>query len=119
MSKILVVDDSKTMQESIQFFLEENDYEVKTANNGQEGLDASNADKYDLIITDINMPVMDGITFIQEVRKTVNGKFVPILVLTTESQGSMINKGKEAGATGWIVKPFQKDKLIKAVKKVL
>jgi two-component system chemotaxis response regulator CheY len=117
--KILIVDDSKAIRESIRFVLEENGFSVLEGGDGQEGLTVLGSDSVDLIITDVNMPNMDGITFIKEARKLPANKFVPILVLTTESQTSVMDEGKAAGATGWIVKPFSSDKLMAAVNKVL
>jgi len=117
--KILVVDDSAAIRQSISFILKQEGYDTVEA---QDGLDALNVlgtlDSVDLIITDVNMPNLDGIGFIRKARELPKFKFTPILVLTTESQGSKMNEGKEAGATGWIVKPFNADKLLGIVKKV-
>ncbi|HOX47548.1 MAG TPA: response regulator [Spirochaetia bacterium] len=117
--KILVVDDSAAIRQSISFILKQEGYDTVEA---QDGLDALNVlgtlDAVDLIITDVNMPNLDGIGFIRKARELPKFKFTPILVLTTESQGSKMNEGKEAGATGWIVKPFNADKLLGIVKKV-
>ena len=117
--KILVVDDSAAIRQSISFILKQEGYDTVEA---QDGLDALNVlgtlDAVDLIITDVNMPNLDGIGFIRKARELPKFKFPPILVLTTESQGSKMNEGKEAGATGWIVKPFNADKLLGIVKKV-
>ena len=116
---ILIVDDSATMILSVKSTLDMAGFQVETARDGllalkklQEGL------KPDLIITDVNMPNLDGISLIRKAREIAKFKFTPILVLTTESQGSKMNEGKEAGATGWIVKPFNADKLLGIVKKV-
>lgn len=117
--KILIVDDSKAIRESIRFVLEESGLDVLEGSDGLEGLEQLKKQTVDLVITDVNMPNMDGITFIKEARQTDNGKFVPILVLTTESQNSMMEEGKAAGATGWIVKPFSSEKLMQAVNKVI
>ena len=116
--KVLIVDDSKAIRQSISFVLDQNGYEVKEAEDGLDGLDKLNGVKVDLIITDVNMPNLDGIGFIKKVRERDESKFTPILVLTTESQKSIMDEGKSAGATGWIVKPFSTDKLLAAVKKV-
>lgn len=117
--KILVVDDSAAIRQSISFILKQEGYDTVEA---QDGLDALSVlgtlDAVDLIITDVNMPNLDGIGFIRKARELPKFKFTPILVLTTESQGSKMNEGKEAGATGWIVKPFNADKLLGIVKKV-
>ena len=117
--KILAVDDSVSIRKSISFILGQEVYEVVEAENGQDGMSKLDSDKFGLIITDINMPVMDGIQFIKEVRKSLDHKFTPIIVLTTENQESKMQEGKEAGATGWIVKPFSSDKLIAVVKKII
>ncbi len=117
--KILIVDDSKAIRQSIRFVLEQNEYQVLDAEDGLDALEKLETEAVDLIITDVNMPNMNGIELIQEVRTKEAFKFVPILVLTTESQHSVMEKGKAAGATGWIVKPFSTDKLLAAVRKVV
>jgi two-component system, chemotaxis family, chemotaxis protein CheY len=116
--RVLVVDDSRAIRQSITFVLQQNAYEVLEAGDGFSGLAQLEGEKVDLIITDVNMPNMDGITFIKKVRELDDFRFVPILVLTTESQKSVMEEGKAAGATGWIVKPFSTDKLMAAVKRV-
>jgi two-component system chemotaxis response regulator CheY len=117
--KILVVDDSASIRESVSFILNQNGYEVDTADDGQQGLDKLKVNEYQLVITDVNMPNLDGIGMIEQLRQLDKNKFIPVLVLTTESQGSIMEKGKSAGATGWIVKPFSNDKLLATIKKVL
>lgn len=117
--KILVIDDSAAIRQSISFILQQDGYETVEAQDGQEGLNLlSSIGALDLIITDVNMPNLDGIGFIRKAREIPAYKFTPILVLTTESQGTKMNEGKEAGATGWIVKPFNAEKLLGIVKKV-
>lgn len=117
--KILVIDDSAAIRQSISFILQQEGYETIEAQDGQEGLSVlAGGGPLDLIITDVNMPNLDGISFIRKAREIPAFKFTPILVLTTESQGTKMNEGKEAGATGWIVKPFNAEKLIGIVKKV-
>lgn len=117
--KILIVDDSAAIRQSISFILRQEGYETVEAQDGLEALAvAGGMAGLDLIITDVNMPNLDGIGFIRKVRELPAYKFTPILVLTTESQGSKMNEGKEAGATGWIVKPFNADKLLGIVRKV-
>jgi len=116
---ILIVDDSVSIRQSVRFILEQSGYTVMEAADGQEGLTRLAEKKADLVITDVNMPNMDGITMVRKIRETDGIKFVPILVLTTESQGSVIEDGKKAGATGWIVKPFNDEKLVETIKKVL
>ena len=117
--KILAVDDSVSIRKSISFILGQENFEVVEAENGADGLSKANADKFGLIITDTNMPIMDGIQFIKELRNTAEHKFTPIIVLTTENQESKMQEGKAAGATGWIVKPFSSEKLIAVVKKII
>jgi two-component system chemotaxis response regulator CheY len=116
---ILIIDDSAAIRQSISYILQQEGYATVEAGDGLEGLSRLDESvRFDCIITDVNMPNMDGITFIRKARENPKFKFVPILVLTTESQGSKMNEGKEAGATGWIVKPFSADKLLAVVKKV-
>lgn len=117
--RILAVDDSVSIRKSISFILGQEDFEVVEAENGADGLTKAKGEKFGLIITDINMPIMDGIQFIKELRSTVEHKFTPIIVLTTENQDSKMQEGKAAGATGWIVKPFSSEKLIAVVKKII
>lgn len=117
--KVLVVDDSAAIRQSITYVLQQGGYDVVEAKDGMDGLTVlQGMDATDLIITDVNMPNLDGIAFIRKVREIAKFKFTPIIVLTTESQGSKMNEGKEAGATGWIVKPFSAEKLLGVVKKV-
>jgi two-component system chemotaxis response regulator CheY len=120
---ILFVDDSPTMRSSVSFCLRNAGYRVAEATDGEDGLTKlesirDEGDSVSLIITDINMPQMDGITFISKVKKT-EFRFVPILVLSTEAEESMIEKGRAAGASGWLLKPFQPEQLLWAVKKVV
>jgi len=115
----LIVDDSVTMRQMVAFTLREAGYEVVEAEHGQDALDKIPGRKINIVITDLNMPVMDGFTLIRFVRAMPALKFVPILMLTTESQLSKKEEGKAAGATGWIVKPFDPDKLLQTVAKVL
>ena len=121
--KILVVDDSATFRASVNYTLKEAGFETINAVNGADGLEKLNqtmksGEQIGMIISDINMPVMDGITFITEVKKTPF-KFTPILVLTTESQEEMKMKGKKAGASGWLVKPFKPEQLIYVTRKFM
>lgn len=117
--KILIVDDSVMVRQMVSFTLKEAGFEVVAAENGQDALNKLSGDSMDLIVTDLNMPVMDGITFIGNARALAGSKYTPILMLTTESQPEMKQKGKAAGATGWIVKPFDPPKLLAVVAKVL
>lgn len=116
---ILIVDDSESIREVVSFTLENEGYKIKSGVDGEDALKHLNGDKIDLIITDLHMPVMNGIEFIKAVRNKPNYKMIPILFLTTESQVEKKMEAKEAGATGWIIKPFVPGKLISAVKKVM
>ncbi len=115
----LVVDDSATMREMVSYTLKQAGFEPLTGGNGQEALDKLTGQPMDLIITDLNMPVMDGLSFIKAVRSRDEYKFVPILMLTTESQADMKAQGKAAGATGWLVKPFNPEMLLQVIGKVV
>jgi two-component system, chemotaxis family, chemotaxis protein CheY len=116
--KILAVDDSKTMRDMVTFTLRKAGFEVMEASDGQNALDVMRGTRFDLIITDINMPIMDGITLIKNVRGASDHRGVPILILTTESDDAKKAAGKSAGATGWLVKPFSPDKLVDLVHRV-
>jgi two-component system chemotaxis response regulator CheY len=121
MSKsVLIIDDSTSMRQMVSFTLKSAGFAVTEGSNGKEGLDKiASAGKFDLIITDLNMPEMDGLTFIKEARAKPNMRFTPILMLTTENGDDRKALGKAAGATGWIVKPFQPEQLLKVVAKVV
>lgn len=120
MSKtILAVDDSPSIRQMLSFTLKSAGYTVIEAIDGQEGLEKIKANSIDLIITDQNMPRMDGLTLIKETRQLDNYSKTPILMLTTESSAEMKSQGKAAGATGWLVKPFDPKKLIEVANKVL
>lgn len=120
MAKLLIVDDSTMLRDMLNYALNEGGYnDVTEAIDGIDGLEKAKASMYDLIITDVNMPNMDGLTLIAELRKLSQYANKPILVLTTERSDEMKAKGKAAGATGWIVKPFVPDQLLKAVNIVL
>lgn len=119
MANILAVDDSSSMRQMVTFTLKGAGHQVTEAADGQEALNKAKSQQFDLIITDVNMPVMDGITFIKNLRGEVNYKFTPMLMLTTESAADKKAQGKAAGATGWIVKPFNPDQLLSTVNKVL
>jgi two-component system chemotaxis response regulator CheY len=116
---VLAVDDAMTMRKMVAFTLRGAGFEVIEAANGAEGLKQLGARPVDLIITDVNMPVMDGIEFTRQARAALRGRPVPILILTTESDQSKKAEARAAGATGWIVKPFQQDQLLAVVGKVL
>ena len=116
---ILIVDDSESIIEVVKFTLENNGFDVIAACNGKEALKELDGRKIDLLLTDLHMPEMNGIELIREARKIDTYKNMPILFLTTESQAEKKMEAKEAGATGWIVKPFAPPKLLSAIKKVL
>ena len=119
MSKILVVDDSNSIRDMVSFTLKSSGYQTVEACDGQEGLSKAQSGTFDLVITDVNMPNMDGITLCQELRKLASFQYTPILMLTTESSTDMKQRGKAAGATGWLVKPFNPDKLLATIKRVV
>ncbi len=116
--KIMTVDDSRTMREMVTFTLKGAGYDVVEAGDGQQALTALTASKVDLVIADLNMPVMDGLTLIRKLRATAQYRTTPILMLTTEADDKKKAEGRSAGATGWIVKPFDPAKLISVVQKV-
>jgi two-component system, chemotaxis family, chemotaxis protein CheY len=119
MTMILTVDDTASMRQMISFTLNSVGYDVVQASDGAEGLKLAKEHKVDLVIADLNMPNMDGIALVQSLRTLDAYKFTPILMLTTESQQERREQGKRAGATGWIVKPFNPEQLLHVVKKVL
>jgi two-component system chemotaxis response regulator CheY len=118
--KALVVDDSTSMRQMVGLSLKKAGFDVVECCDGQEALNALHkSGQMDVIITDLNMPVMDGITFIREARLLASTKFTPILMLTTESADERKAQAKAAGATGWIVKPFRPDILLSVIQKVV
>jgi two-component system chemotaxis response regulator CheY len=116
MKQILTVDDSASIRQMVSFTLAKAGYQVAEAVDGKDGLDKIGRQKFDLVITDLNMPNMDGTQMIAALRKLTGCAFMPILMLTTESQAEKKDAGRKAGATGWIVKPFNADQLIAVVK---
>ena len=117
--KILAVDDSRAMRTLVAMTLEQQGCEAHVAEDGEQGLKAAMEDDFDVIITDINMPVMDGITLIGKLRQLENYRNKPILVFSTEACIDIRQRGMAAGATGWILKPFTPQKLIKALTRVM
>lgn len=116
----LVVDDSTTMRQMVAFTLTNAGFEVIEAEHGKDAVaKVSSVSRVDLVVTDLNMPEMDGITLIQALRGMAAFKFTPILMLTTESADDKKMAGKAAGATGWIVKPFSPEVMLKVIAKVL
>jgi two-component system chemotaxis response regulator CheY len=119
MAKILAVDDSASMRSMVAFTLRGAGHDVEEAENGQVAVDTAKARRFDLVLADVNMPVMDGIQMVRELRGLAEYRGVPILMLTTESHPERKQEGKAAGATGWLVKPFDPDQLLATVGRVL
>ena len=119
MKQILTVDDSASVRQMVSFTLRKEGYGVAEAVDGKDALAKIGKEKFDMIITDLNMPNVDGIQLIAAVRKLAGCSFVPILMLTTESQAEKKDAGRKAGATGWIVKPFTKQQMLAVVKRII
>jgi two-component system, chemotaxis family, chemotaxis protein CheY len=119
MARIMAVDDSASMRRMVSFTLKSAGFEVIEAEDGVEAFNRAKDETVDLVVTDVNMPNLDGISLIRELRSLPSYKFVPILMLTTESSADKKQQGREAGATGWIVKPFNPERLIATINKVL
>lgn len=117
--KVLIVDDSEMMRRMVSFTLQSSGYDTVEGSNGKEGLDVLARDRVDLIVADVNMPEMDGISFVRLARQREDCKVVPILMLTTENMATKVKEGREAGATGWLVKPFKPERLLDVVRKVI
>lgn len=115
---VLAIDDSRTMRNLLKVALGRVGYSVDVAEDGQAGLQKFADGDPDVIITDINMPVLDGFGFIEGARRMVRDRVVPILVLTTESSTELRRRARNAGATGWIVKPFDDEQLVWAIERV-
>jgi two-component system chemotaxis response regulator CheY len=116
---ILIVDDSTSMRSMISFSLKGAGYTVVEATTGKDGLTKAKSNVFDLVLTDQNMPEMDGLTLASSLHKTARYQKTPILMLTTETADKMKQQGKDAGLTGWLTKPFDPNKLLEIVKKVL
>ncbi|ELP5726911.1 response regulator [Vibrio vulnificus] len=119
MVKILAVDDSVSIRQMVSHTLKDAGYEVETANDGSDALNKSKLTKFDVVISDVNMPNMGGFELVRAMRSIPQYKFIPILMLTTETSPEKKMEGKSAGATGWLVKPFNPDTLLKTLKRVL
>jgi two-component system chemotaxis response regulator CheY len=119
MKTVLTVDDSASIRQMVKLTLSGAGYAVIEAGNGAEGLSKAQATTVDMVVTDLNMPIMNGLALIRELRKLPAYRGVPILFLTTESDAELKKEAKAAGATGWITKPFQQEQLVTVVKKVL
>lgn len=116
---VLTVDDSASMRQLVKLTLSGAGYTVMEASDGADGLERARGTAVDLVVTDLNMPRMDGISMIRELRKLATYKGVPIILLTTESDDDRKKEARAAGATGWITKPFNQDQLLGVVRKVL
>jgi two-component system chemotaxis response regulator CheY len=119
MISILAVDDSRSIRQMVSHILKSAGYEVVMANDGEEALKIAGETNVSLVLTDVNMPIMDGITLVKRLRELQKYRYKPILFLTTESSSEKKMQGKEAGATGWIVKPFDPNRLLATVHKAL
>jgi two-component system chemotaxis response regulator CheY len=115
----MVVDDSSSVRQVVSIALKGAGYEVIEASDGKDALAKLNGQRVHLMISDVNMPNMDGITFVKEVKKLANYKFTPIIMLTTESQEAKKLEGQAAGAKAWVVKPFQPAQMLAAVAKLI
>ena len=116
---ILIVDDSASLRQVVAIALRKEGYDVIEASDGQDALDKLTGDKIHLVISDVNMPRMDGITFVKEMKKRPAYKFTPVIMLTTEAGDDMKMAGKEAGVRAWVVKPFKPDQMLTAVSKLI
>jgi len=119
MKTILIADDSESVRELVEFTLRQAGYSVLKSEDGDDALRYLTGQPIDLVITDLNMPKVDGISLIREIRKNHHYTSVPVLLLTTESQAAKKEEARAAGATGWIVKPFVQEKLLAVVQKVI
>ncbi len=117
--RILAVDDSVSIRQMVSHTLKDAGYEVETANDGKDALIKVNSMKFDVVISDVNMPNMGGFELVKALREKPQYKFIPILMLTTETSVDKKQQGKLAGATGWLVKPFNPDTLLKTLKRVI
>lgn len=119
MKTIMTVDDSASVRMMVNFTLSELGFEIVEAANGKDALKKMEKQQVHMLITDVNMPELDGISLVRKIRENPSYRFIPIIILTTESQEEKKREGKHAGATGWIVKPFKPEQLIAVVRKVL
>lgn len=119
MAEILIVEDSASMRQLASFTLKSTGHSITEAVDGMDGLNKAGSKQYDAILTDMNMPQMNGIDMVAKLRAQPNYKTTPIIMLTTESSAEEKQKGKSVGVTGWIVKPFQPEKLVEAFKRIL
>lgn len=115
----MIVDDSASLRQVVSMALEDAGYAVVEASDGKDALGKLDSHKINLIICDVNMPVMDGITFVKELKKLPNHKFTPVIMLTTETQDAKKQEGQAAGAKAWVIKPFQPAQMLQAVSKLI
>ncbi|MBD1558120.1 response regulator [Vibrio sp. S9_S30] len=119
MTKILAVDDSVSIRQMVSHTLRDAGYDVETANDGSDALKKAKMTKFDIVISDVNMPIMGGFELVKAIRGNPHYKFIPILMLTTETSIEKKQQGKSVGATGWLVKPFNPETLLKTIKRVI
>ena len=119
MTTILAVDDSPSMRQMVAFTLKSAGFDVVEAEDGVDALDKAKSGQFNLVLADVNMPNMDGITLVRELRQLPDYRFTPLLILTTEAGQDKKMEGKQAGATGWLVKPFNPEQLVATVQRVL
>lgn len=119
MTRILAVDDSRSMRRMVSYALRSGGFDVLEAEDGKQAFELAQQESVELVLTDINMPHMDGFTLIEKLRELPDYRFVPILTLTTESSEEKKARGKAAGATGWIVKPFNPEQLVSVVNRLV
>lgn len=119
MATILVVDDSASLRQVVSISLKGKGYDVIQASNGKDALSKLDGTKINLVISDVNMPIMDGLTFVTEMKKLPRYKFTPVIMLTTEAGASMKEKGRAAGVKAWVVKPFKPEQMLTAVAKLI
>jgi two-component system chemotaxis response regulator CheY len=117
--KILIADDSASMRQLVSFTLMDAGYSVISANNGRDALSIAETAEVDMVVTDLNMPELDGIGLVRGLRQMPGFRYTPVVMLTTESQKDMKQQGKDAGASGWITKPFTPDSLLRTIRKFL
>lgn len=119
MATILVVDDSTSLRQVVAISLQGKGYDVIQAINGKDALDKLDGSKINLVVSDVNMPIMDGLTFVTEMKKLPRYKFTPVIMLTTEAGDDMKNRGRAAGVKAWVVKPFKPEQMLTAVAKLI
>jgi len=119
MATILVVDDSASLRQVVAISLQGKGYDVIQAGNGKEALDKLDGKKINLVISDVNMPIMDGLTFVTAMKKLPRYKFMPVIMLTTEASNDMKDRGRAAGVKAWVVKPFKPEQMLTAVAKLI